>query len=219
MKIYLNEITDKENDVHLSDTEVWVQELLTRVCEPHQDEPPSAVPSRGRLEGSLSLKKVDGVVVARGSMLAGVPLLCSRCAKPFVFQSSPKFLALYSNDPEMTGVDQVRGQSQGHQVFNKNSKQSHDSNRVSEEIEDPTLDITYLTDDFIDIGEVVSEQIQLQIPFQPLCKSDCMGLCQTCGLDLNSGHCACEKIVNNRAFSGTQLSSNQLKRMLNSSDF
>ena len=63
------------------------------------------------------------------------------------------------------------------------------------------LDITYLSQDFIDLADVLTEQLQLQVPFQPLCKESCKGVCTQCGADLNVGRCACAKITKATPFS------------------
>lgn len=62
------------------------------------------------------------------------------------------------------------------------------------------LDITYLTDDSIDLGEVLSEQIRLQLPAQPLCQPNCKGVCFQCGADLSLGRCACAQIQSSHPF-------------------
>jgi uncharacterized protein len=44
--------------------------------------------------------------------------------------------------------------------------------------------------DLIDLEPLVRDDIVLDLPFQPLCRDDCAGLCVVCGADLNSdpGH-------------------------------
>ena len=54
--------------------------------------------------------------------------------------------------------------------------------------------------DSLKISDVLTEQLQLSLPFQPLCKADCKGICPTCGTDLNKGRCACEKIAKSSPF-------------------
>jgi uncharacterized protein len=46
----------------------------------------------------------------------------------------------------------------------------------------------------IDIEEFVREDSQLDVPINPICKEDCLGLCQVCGIDLNSGDCDHEEL-------------------------
>lgn len=41
----------------------------------------------------------------------------------------------------------------------------------------------------VDIEEFVREDAQLDIPINPICKDDCLGLCQVCGTDLNFKDC------------------------------
>ncbi|MDL1970118.1 MAG: DUF177 domain-containing protein [Candidatus Desulfofervidaceae bacterium] len=45
----------------------------------------------------------------------------------------------------------------------------------------------------VDIDQVVSEQIFLNIPIKPLCRPDCAGLCPYCGINLNKGKCQCKR--------------------------
>ncbi|HKZ01862.1 MAG TPA: DUF177 domain-containing protein [Pyrinomonadaceae bacterium] len=44
----------------------------------------------------------------------------------------------------------------------------------------------------IDLDEIAREQVLLAVPAQTLCRTECKGLCVTCGADLNSGDCGCE---------------------------
>ena len=46
-------------------------------------------------------------------------------------------------------------------------------------------------DETIDLDPDIREEIILDYPLQPLCKSDCRGLCVTCGKNLNEGGCSC----------------------------
>lgn len=46
-------------------------------------------------------------------------------------------------------------------------------------------------------GEFVREQLLLNLPMQPVCKADCLGLCPSCGVDRNQAApgqvaCGCE---------------------------
>lgn len=43
----------------------------------------------------------------------------------------------------------------------------------------------------LDLGEEIRQELELQLPFAPLCRTDCKGLCARCGADLNLGPCAC----------------------------
>jgi uncharacterized protein len=58
-----------------------------------------------------------------------------------------------------------------------------------------TVHLTYEikpTDMNIDLDKDLREEIILDFPFKALCKDDCLGLCPTCGEDLNKGECKCQ---------------------------
>lgn len=61
------------------------------------------------------------------------------------------------------------------------------------ELQDEDLDFSVLTDDFIDLDELVREQVLLALPIRLLCRDDCRGLCPTCGGDLNEKPCDCHE--------------------------
>ncbi len=44
----------------------------------------------------------------------------------------------------------------------------------------------------VDLSGLLIESIKLSIPPKVLCRTDCRGLCPTCGADLNHGQCGCE---------------------------
>jgi DUF177 domain-containing protein len=43
----------------------------------------------------------------------------------------------------------------------------------------------------IDIEPMVRDAVLLAVPFSPLCRPDCLGLCERCGGDRNLGECTC----------------------------
>jgi len=51
------------------------------------------------------------------------------------------------------------------------------------------LEYSYYEDDIIDLGQIVVEQIVLQVPVRPLCNVSCKGLCPVCGINLNIDKC------------------------------
>lgn len=44
----------------------------------------------------------------------------------------------------------------------------------------------------IDLADNLREEIMLEYPLKPLCSSDCLGLCPSCGKNLNKGKCNCK---------------------------
>jgi uncharacterized protein len=46
-----------------------------------------------------------------------------------------------------------------------------------------------LAGDDADLEPVLRDALLLEVPLRPLCRSDCRGLCATCGADLNTESC------------------------------
>ena len=46
--------------------------------------------------------------------------------------------------------------------------------------------------DEIDIGVILADFIELEKPMNPLCKSECLGLCVVCGINKNETSCDCK---------------------------
>ena len=45
----------------------------------------------------------------------------------------------------------------------------------------------------VELGKMLREQVILTAPIQPLCRQDCLGLCEKCGRNLNEGPCRCTR--------------------------
>lgn len=50
----------------------------------------------------------------------------------------------------------------------------------------------------IDLEPMVRDAVVLSMPFSPLCRPDCLGLCERCGGDRNLGECTCAPDVDPR---------------------
>lgn len=82
--------------------------------------------------------------------------------------------------------------------YNKTSGASLDEER--ELTEEDLLSASY-EGDYIDFTAEIAEQILMEIPFKPLCKEECRGLCSMCGADLNVGDCGCNRTEPSLKFS------------------
>jgi uncharacterized protein len=68
--------------------------------------------------------------------------------------------------------------------------QTYESTPAAELTEDE-LAVSVFDGDTIDVDEIVKEQILLAVPTRMLCQPDCKGICPDCGIDKNTGDCAC----------------------------
>jgi uncharacterized protein len=55
-----------------------------------------------------------------------------------------------------------------------------------------------IADDEIDLEPLARDALLLSMPFSPLCKPGCLGLCPRCGGDRNLGECSCGPEVDAR---------------------
>jgi uncharacterized protein len=208
MKIYLSEITENDLELDYSENDPWVAAAVERVDE-HMDD--AAIDAAievsiserrpRRIETHISLRKVDDVVVLSGEISTTLQLVCSRCASLFEQNCNPTFSALFCKDPVMAGIAhlQITGndphKKTGRVVGTNHgfARHAHDSESDESTLQGKDLDITYLSNDYIDLSDVLTEQLQFQTPFQPLCREECKGICSSCGVDLNHGLCLCKK--------------------------
>lgn len=70
----------------------------------------------------------------------------------------------------------------------------HFSHKLIEELEEDFNDDYIEAPDLsLDLDELISSDILLELPTKFLCKGDCQGLCQKCGHNLNLGDCGCDR--------------------------
>ena len=143
------------------------------------------------MDATFVLRKVDEMYVIDGELDAPVFLLCSRCASSFQLDCHSKFSGLFSKDLAMVSSrpdSRTEGRMGAHQETD-----GFDS--------ETDVEVVHLRSDSIDLGDMVTEQLQLRVPIKPLCREDCKGLCGNCGADLNEGRCACDRITTESPFS------------------
>lgn len=50
----------------------------------------------------------------------------------------------------------------------------------------------YLEDSKLNLEKMVLDEVYMHIPMKVLCKEDCLGICKSCGQNLNEAACDCE---------------------------
>jgi uncharacterized protein len=53
----------------------------------------------------------------------------------------------------------------------------------------PDEDGYMIVDGAVDVGKPAQDELALALPAAPVCRDDCLGLCPTCGTDLNTDPC------------------------------
>ncbi|MCP5053258.1 MAG: DUF177 domain-containing protein [bacterium] len=54
------------------------------------------------------------------------------------------------------------------------------------------MEYIFYEGDNIDLEKILLEQVNLFIPYNPTCSSQCNGICPNCGINLNYEECQCE---------------------------
>ena len=60
------------------------------------------------------------------------------------------------------------------------------------ELAEEDLALSIFDGEFIDVDEIVREQLLLAIPAQLICQENCKGFCPVCGADRNVTDCNCD---------------------------
>jgi uncharacterized protein len=119
-----------------------------------------AVPDDAPLGGSLLLESVVEGILVSGSIAGTWTLRCARCLTEWTEPFSVDVQELF------TSAEQAR---------------------------DPDDDLdedTYtLQEDQIDPEQMIRDAVGVEMPFAPLCRADCQGLCEICGGNRNLGEC------------------------------
>ena len=63
---------------------------------------------------------------------------------------------------------------------------------------DPDDDVYALVEDEIDLDQLIRDAVGVEMPFAPLCRPDCLGLCEICGGNRNLGECPGHETVDPR---------------------
>jgi DUF177 domain-containing protein len=122
----------------------------------------------GRPELHLRATRAGNEVKLVGTIKADVRFDCDRCLAPLVVPVEQSFDLLY--------VPPVRPQG------------AHDERELGRD----DLSVAFYQGQFIDLDDLVREQLELALPMARLCGEDCQGLCPDCGANLNQGQCSCE---------------------------
>jgi uncharacterized protein len=225
MRVYWHEVTDEGREVDLSyppkalehpnprvlkakkADEHWLRDSILIVDEVSDFDTKKLHPASHQAarrtvtaSGRLELRMVDEIVIISGKLKSDIELLCSRCGCEFLLPFTSNLSAMYCRDPIMAGHAYLKKDGSG-PVDRVKGSARHEHNADYDVDDAKNLDITYVEQDYLELSEMVTEQIRLEVPFQPLCKEDCKGRCTNCGADLNLGRCACPKILASTPFS------------------
>ena len=117
--------------------------------------------------GRLDLLKTGGELIVSGQLQADIGLQCSRCLKEFARRLDVPVNVVYHPVSEL-------------------GAERHALN-------DDEMDTGFYEGGELDLQDLLTEQVLLNIQMKPLCDENCKGICPECGTDLNSGGCNCKR--------------------------
>ena len=120
------------------------------------------------LEATATVWKVGQSVMVKGNLKALLRLPCGRCLEEFTYPLSSTFQVTLFPAKETSPEEEV-------------------------ELSEDDMESNFYEGGEIHLSEITYEQIFLEIPYQPLCRDDCRGLCPVCGKDLNRTQCGCRR--------------------------
>jgi uncharacterized protein len=120
---------------------------------------------------------------ASGTFKGQLQVACSRCVEPVTLKIDERLTVTFMPKDELPADDGEGTKTAG-----------EDGAEVATE----DLDLFPYEGEHIDLEPLFREQFVLAVPYAPLCREDCKGLCPQCGIDRNSGTCTCEKPIDPR---------------------
>ena len=137
-------------------------------------------PDAGHGVAELDLYADGTHAFASGTFEGHLAVACSRCIGPVRLEISEKLHVTFMPPSEMPDEAATTESEEG------------------PEVPEGDLDVFPFDGEKVDVEPLLREQFVLAVPFAPLCSETCKGLCPQCGIDLNTGTCACEKPMDPR---------------------
>lgn len=119
------------------------------------------------LTAKIKLMLIQEKVHVTGKIYGKLKLFCARCLEPFNFPLEVNINFMLVPKWQAPRNEMLR-------------------------LKKDDMDIEFFDGVEIDVDQIVSEQIFLNIPIKPLCRPDCAGLCPYCGANLNREKCQCK---------------------------
>jgi uncharacterized protein len=118
-----------------------------------------AIPAGAPLELDVRLESVVEGVLVSGTVRATATGACVRCLEPATYPVDAAFQELFAYADRAAHHHEVGADADG----------------ADEDV------VRVLEDDLVDLEPVIRDAVVPSLPFQPVCRPDCPGLCSECG--------------------------------------
>ena len=119
----------------------------------------------------LNLRPAGETIMIDGTVATRASVTCQRCLKPFSLDIRAQVHV--SAVPEAAATAQDRTDAEVELLADE-------------------IDVITHSGDIVDLRDEVAQQVIMALPFSPLCKKTCKGLCHRCGVNLNETTCRCD---------------------------
>lgn len=116
------------------------------------------------LSWQVDISNTGDALLVSGTVEGDAKTACARCLDEFSFP--------------------VTGEIEGYFLINSDDG-------TPDDMDEDEFDVLG-DDNIIDLEPLIRAALLLEFPLVPLCGDDCLGLCPTCGANLNDGPCGCE---------------------------
>jgi uncharacterized protein len=126
------------------------------------------------LSAHINIKRAGERYILEGEISGGLRLRCDRCIETFHFDLRTEFRLFLMPYPGETKEEIELGKDD--------------------------MSVVFISEDEIELDDIIRSEIYLAIPMKVLCKEDCAGLCPVCGRNLNIERCDCKRQTGHPAF-------------------
>ena len=120
------------------------------------------------LEVHAMAELLDGQIRISGDLQTKIEMVCARCLEPVIEEVHREFDLFY-------------------RPMTASAKPNEEERLKADDTE-----IGFFRGDGMFLADILSEQVLLSLPMKVICRSDCRGLCPSCGANLNHEECRCE---------------------------
>ena len=119
------------------------------------------------LQVKIRIDKAGNKYIFDGALEGSILALCDRCLETYSHDLKTSFHLFLALQHTETGEAEI-------------------------ELMEEEMEVDFIKGEEIDLDDIVREQIYLSLPMKSLCSKNCLGLCPTCGQNLNKGPCQCK---------------------------
>ncbi len=128
------------------------------------------------VEATIVISKVGKRFEVRGSFTTVLQLQCDRCLEPFASPLDLEFSLILERLPQEVEAEEEY------------------------ELAPEEMGVDFIRGDEVELTDMIKEQIYLSLPMKALCRESCLGLCVSCGANLNKDRCDCKATTGHPAF-------------------